>query len=62
VVQEDSMKLWDKLESGDTSLWFIDVLKKDDRITKLISEDGLKKIFDKKNVLKHVDLIYKRVL
>jgi adenylosuccinate lyase len=62
IVQEDSMKLWDKLESGDTSLWFIDVLKKDDRITKLIGEDGLKKIFDKKNVLKHVDLIYKRVL
>ncbi len=62
IVQEDSMKLWDKLENGDTSIWFIDILKQDGRVTKLLGEDGINKIFDKKNVLKNVDIIYKRVL
>jgi len=62
IVQENSMKLWDSIEKGDSSLSFIDVLKKDTRVTKLLGEDGLKKIFDKKNVFKYVDLIYKRVL
>ncbi len=61
LVQENSMKLWDGIQKG-TNEHFIDVIKKDIRITKLLGEDGLKKIFDKKNVFKYVDEIYKRVL
>ena len=62
IVQENSMKLWDSIEKGDASLSFLDVLKKDNRITSLLGEEGLKKVFDKKNIFKHVDLIYKKVL
>ncbi len=61
LVQENSMKLWDSIQKG-ANEHFIDVIKKDSRITKLLGEDGLKKIFDKKNVFKYVDEIYKRVL
>jgi len=62
VVQENAMKLWDAIEKGNVTLNFIDVLKKDARVTKLINEDELKKIFDKKNIFKHVDQIYNKVL
>ncbi len=61
LVQENSMKLWEGIQKG-ANEHFIDVIKKDARITKLLGEDGLKKIFDKKNVFKYVDEIYKRVL
>lgn len=61
IVQENSMKLWDSIQKGSDEN-FIDVLKKDTRITKLLGDDGLKKIFDKKNVFKYVDKIYDRVL
>jgi adenylosuccinate lyase len=62
AVQENSMKLWDIIESGKNDTQFLDLLKKDPRITNHLSFDELDKLFDKKTVFKNVDLIYKRVL
>jgi len=62
VIQENSMKLWSKIEAGDAGMMFVDMLKKDERVTKLISENDMKRIFDKNNIFKNIDLIYKRVL
>jgi len=62
VIQENSMKLWKKIEAGETDMMFVDMLKKDERVTKLISEKDMERIFDKKNIFKNIDLIYKRVL
>lgn len=62
VVQESSMKLWKMIEEGNTETMFIDILKKDSRVTMLVSEKELERLFDKMHVLKNVDLIYKKVL
>ena len=61
IVQDNSMKLWGDIQKGGKES-FIDVLKKDKRVFNLLGDAGLKKIFDEKNILKNVDLIYKKVL
>ncbi|MFH1223462.1 MAG: adenylosuccinate lyase [Pseudomonadota bacterium] len=62
IVQKSSMKLWDMMEKGDCRTSFMDVLKRDKKVVGLLGDKGLRDIFDKKNVLRHVDLIYKKVL
>jgi len=62
IVQKNSMKLWDMMEKGDDKTSFMDVLKQDKKVMDILGDKGLKSIFDKKNVFKYVDSIYKKVL
>ena len=55
VVQSNAMKAWNTDKS------FKELLKKDKRLTKVISEKELEECFDLKYYMKYVDHIFKRV-
>lgn len=55
IVQDNAMKVW----QGEGK--FIDLLLKDERVKKNLSEKELKECFDIKYYLKHVDTIFGRV-
>ena len=54
IVQENSMSTWDKNED------FRDLIKNDERVTSLVSEEELKELFKYENYTKYVDDIYKK--
>ena len=54
IVQENSMNTWDKNED------FRDLIKNDERVTSLVSEEELKELFKYENYTKYVDDIYKK--
>ena len=55
VVQSNAMKAWNTDKS------FIELLKQDKRLTKIVKEKELESCFDLKYYLRFVDYIYKRV-
>ena len=54
IVQENSMNTWDKNED------FRDLIKNDERVTSLVSDEELKELFKYENYTKYVDDIYKK--
>jgi adenylosuccinate lyase len=54
VVQENAMRCWNQ------DVNFIELLRKDARITGLLSDREIQECFNEKIGLKHVDLIYKK--
>ena len=54
IVQENSMSTWDKNED------FRDLIKNDERVTSLVSDEELKELFKYENYTKYVDDIYKK--
>ncbi len=55
IVQENAMKVWN--ERAD----FRELLKKDERVRKVLTEEEIDEIFDLSYHTKHVDYIFKRV-
>ena len=55
IVQETAMKVWETREN------FSDLLKKNKKVLKHMSDQAIEKIFDLKYHTKHVDKIFKRV-
>jgi len=54
IVQENSMNTWDKNED------FRDLIKNDERVTSLVSDEELRELFKYENYTKYVDDIYKK--
>ena len=54
IVQENSMSTWDKNED------FRDLIKNDERVRSLVSDEELKELFKYENYTKYVDDIYKK--
>jgi adenylosuccinate lyase len=57
LVQRNAMKVWE----SDGQLSLLDLLKKDDEITRRLSDEQLDALFDLDYHLKHVDTIFGRV-
>ncbi len=55
IVQENAMKVWQE------GVNFKDLLLKDDRVKKILSEEDINEAFDLNYHLRHVDTIFKRV-
>ena len=55
IVQRNAMKCWR------TQVSFIELLKKDKQVRKHLSASALKRLFELKPFLRHVDVLYKRV-
>ena len=55
IVQLEAMKVWDSDET------FLELLKKNKRVTQKVSNEELIKIFDNENYLKQVNFIFNRV-
>jgi adenylosuccinate lyase len=55
IVQENAMKVWN--EGAD----FKELLKGDERVRKVLTEEEIEDIFDLSYHTKHVDYIFKRV-
>ncbi|MEO2069373.1 MAG: adenylosuccinate lyase [Desulfurobacteriaceae bacterium] len=55
IVQENAMKVWNE------GVEFKELLKNDERVRKVLTEDEIEDIFDLSYHTKHVDYIFKRV-
>ena len=54
IVQENSMNTWDKDQD------FRNLIKTDQRVTRLVSEEELNELFKYENYTKYVDNIYEK--
>ncbi|MAH88931.1 MAG: adenylosuccinate lyase [Pelagibacterales bacterium] len=60
LVQKSAMKTWNNLNSKNNKSFFFN-LKKDKKVTDLITNKELKNIFNNKTYLKNIDVIYKKI-
>jgi adenylosuccinate lyase len=56
IVQEMAMQVW-----KDETLQFKDLVKKNSKVTEILSDEEIEKIFDVKTYLKNVEAIFERV-
>ena len=60
LVQQNAMKTWKNINSKNSKSFYYN-LSKDKKITSLLNNKELKKIFNNKTYLKNIDVIYKRI-
>ena len=56
IVQEMAMQVW-----KDETLQFKNLVKKNSKVTEILSDEEIEKIFDVKTYLKNVEAIFERV-
>ncbi len=67
IVQRNAMKVWEELQQGKAPInekgesLFLENLLKDEDLSKLLSEDQIRELFDYSYYTRNVDKIYKRV-
>ena len=67
IVQRNAMKVWEEIQKGKAPLneknesLFLEYLLKDEDLSKLLSEEEIRSLFDYNYYTRNVDRIYKRV-